>query len=90
MSANIPIYGIEKKDLKEFTTTEKDMRKGQNRFPPAQMRLKSEDLLKESVEQQQKSEVIDTAFTVDNYNEQVELRNMQYQESKKFDKTEEE
>jgi indole-3-glycerol phosphate synthase len=50
MNANVPIFGIEKKDLKEFTTTEKDMRKGQNRFPPTQMRIKAEDLLKETVE----------------------------------------
>jgi hypothetical protein len=86
MNANLPIFGIEKKDLKDFTTTEKDMNKGQNRFPPTQMRLKGEDLLKETVEVA-KNDVIDTTFTVDNYNEQVELRNMQYQESKKFENT---
>lgn len=51
------------------------------------MRLKSEDLLKESGDQTGKSEVLETNFTVDNYNEQVELRNMQYQESKKFENT---
>lgn len=63
------------------------MRRGQNRFPPDQMRLRQEDLLKETQQQQQKLDAADTAFTVDNYNEQVELRNMQYQESKKFENT---
>ena len=53
------------------------------------MRLKGEDLLKEAVVEA-KNDVIDTTFTVDNYNEQVELRNIQYQESKKFEKTEDE
>jgi hypothetical protein len=30
---NIPIYGIKSKDLREFTTTEKDMEKGVSRIP---------------------------------------------------------
>lgn len=34
LQANLPIFGIEKSHLKDFTTTEKDMKKGQNRFPP--------------------------------------------------------
>jgi len=33
-SQNIPIFGIEAKDLRDFTTTEKDMRRGTSRFPP--------------------------------------------------------
>jgi hypothetical protein len=28
INANLPIYGIDKKDLKDFTTTEKDMKRG--------------------------------------------------------------
>ena len=31
--ANIPIYGIKQKDLREFTTTEKDLEKGLSRIP---------------------------------------------------------
>lgn len=46
--ANLPIFGIDKSNLKEFTTTEKDMKKGQNRFPPNQFRIRSEDLLREA------------------------------------------
>jgi len=35
MNQNLPIFGIDKANLKDFTTTEKDFKKGQNRFPPA-------------------------------------------------------
>lgn len=48
MNANLPIYGIDKGNLKDFTTTEKDFKKGQNRYPPSQFRIKSEDLLREA------------------------------------------
>lgn len=34
LQLNLPIYGIERPNLKEFTTTEKDAKRGQNRFPP--------------------------------------------------------
>lgn len=30
---NLPVYGVTTKDLKDFTTTEKDMKKQVNRFP---------------------------------------------------------
>jgi len=30
---NLPIYGIKNKDLREFTTTEKDLDKGISRIP---------------------------------------------------------
>ena len=44
----MPIFGIEKANLKEFTTTERDAKRGQNRFPPLQFRLKAEDILGEA------------------------------------------
>lgn len=44
--ANCPVYGVVTKDLKDFTTTEKDMKKEISRFPPPEYRLLSEDLLK--------------------------------------------
>jgi hypothetical protein len=45
MQENLPVFGIEKSSLSNFTTTEKDMKRGTSRFPPAQYRLKSEDIL---------------------------------------------
>jgi hypothetical protein len=30
---NLPVYGIKNKDLREFTTTEKDLEKGISRIP---------------------------------------------------------
>jgi len=42
---NLPIFGIQKSNLREFTTTEKDMKKLISKFPPAQFRLKDEDVL---------------------------------------------
>jgi hypothetical protein len=32
---NLPIFGVESTNLQAFTTTEKDMKKGQSRFPPS-------------------------------------------------------
>jgi hypothetical protein len=43
---NVPIYGVQSKDLKDFTTTEKDLKKGISRFPLENQRVRSEDLLK--------------------------------------------
>ena len=45
MQDNLPIFGIDKSNLTDFTTTEKDMKRLQSRFPPPQYRLKAEDTL---------------------------------------------
>ena len=42
---NLPIYGIQKDKLAEFTTVEKDFKRGINRFPPIEFRLVEEDVL---------------------------------------------
>lgn len=34
LQINLPIFGIEKNDLREFTTTERDMKRQISRFPP--------------------------------------------------------
>jgi hypothetical protein len=34
MQINVPIFGIEKNDLRDFTTTERDAKRGISRFPP--------------------------------------------------------
>ena len=44
---NLPIYGIDKEKLVEFTTTEKDMKRMVTRFPPSQFRLAAEDIISE-------------------------------------------
>mmetsp|Transcript_23184 Transcript_23184/g.17611 ORF Transcript_23184/g.17611 Transcript_23184/m.17611 type:complete len:165 (+) Transcript_23184:141-635(+) len=44
---NLPIFGINKNNLVNYTTTEKDMKKGQTRFPSPSLRVKEEDLVKE-------------------------------------------
>ena len=41
---NVPIFHVTSKDLKDFTTTEKDMKKQVSKFPLMDMRNTSEDL----------------------------------------------
>ena len=41
---NIAIFYTDAKDLKEFTTTEKDMKSGRSRFPPSNLLSTEEDL----------------------------------------------
>jgi len=36
---NVPIYGIDKANLRDFTTTEKDAKKGLSKFPPMNVLL---------------------------------------------------
>ena len=31
---NLPIFGVDQSNLSQFTTTEKDMKRGQSKFPP--------------------------------------------------------
>jgi hypothetical protein len=44
---NLPIFGISKPNLRDYTTTEKDMKRGQSRMPSPSLRMKDEDLLKD-------------------------------------------
>jgi hypothetical protein len=46
---NLPIFGIMKPNLRDYTTTEKDMKKGQTRFPSPSLRIREEDLIKEDI-----------------------------------------
>jgi len=41
---NCPVYHTTNKDLKDFTTTENDAKKGVSRFPPEDYRMANEDL----------------------------------------------
>ena len=36
---NLPVYGIEKEKLQDFTTTEKDFKRGISKFPPKHLRI---------------------------------------------------
>jgi len=57
---NLPIFGVPRSNLLEFTTTEKDKNRGTSRFPPQQFRLVEEDLLRDAKETQMlKAEVMD-------------------------------
>jgi hypothetical protein len=65
------------------------MKRGTSRFPPNQFRIKSEDVIRESDTQMVKAEIIDSAFALmEDYHENVQIRNQMYQESKNFEKTE--
>ena len=46
-SFNLPIYGIQNTNLRDYTTTEKDMKRGVSRMPPSQLRLHEEDIMKQ-------------------------------------------
>ena len=47
---NLPVYGIKSKDLREFTTTEKDLERGISRIPLQLSRLLEEDILDQQTE----------------------------------------
>ena len=42
---NLPVFGIFKMKLDEFTTTEKDMLRGKSRFPDLSLRMWGSDLV---------------------------------------------
>ena len=47
LKVNLPIYGIKNKDLREFTTTEKDVDKMISRIPLVLARMYEEDVITE-------------------------------------------
>jgi hypothetical protein len=52
---NLPIFGIDKSSLTDFTTTEKDMKRMVSRFPPPNLRIKTEDLINKAASQETSS-----------------------------------
>jgi hypothetical protein len=48
---NLRIFDIQEKDLKGFTTTEKDRKRKYDKFPPLQFRNKNEDVCEEQGDQ---------------------------------------
>lgn len=74
---NVPIYGVQSKDLKDFTTTEKDIKKGVSRFPLESMRVRSEDLMKVDEKTPEVKEV-STPTPTDDYDALKKIRGQQY------------
>ena len=72
---NLMIFDIPEKDLKGFTTTEKDRTRGVDRYPPIQFRNKSDDIAPEQQEER-KEETKDMG-----YDEALALRKMQQEET---------
>ena len=65
---NVPVFRTQSKDLKDFTTTERDMKKQINRFPSNDYRAYNEDLFQlatPGLQHQQSSTVIDTMDNID-------------------------
>lgn len=46
--ANLPVFDIQENHLKNFTTTEKDVKRGIDKFPPNDYRNPIDDLLDEA------------------------------------------
>ena len=58
------------------------MKRGVSRFPPAQFRLKEEDLMKESDATAKAAEQDSNAWTLmDDYQQNLQIRKMQFQET---------
>ena len=55
MQENLPIFGIDKDKLSEFTTIEKDMKRGISKFPPSSYRLLIENVLETTVQDTKQS-----------------------------------
>ena len=68
MNKNLPIFDIPEKNLKGFTTTEKDKMRGVDRNPPDNFRNTTGDLLKEETKIEQTPQAKDVDFgQIDNY-----------------------
>ena len=66
LKKNLPIYGIKNKDLREFTTTEKDRDKGISRIPLTMTRLREEDVVADD-DDSSLSLTVDSPEALENY-----------------------
>ncbi len=92
-SKNLPIFGVPNKTLTDFTTTEKDHKRGRSRYPPKQFRLLEEDIIDEDAKGQPQDQIKqDEAFecVIDDLKGNLELRGQQYAESKQTQEYEDE
>jgi len=78
MSKNLPIYHINEANLKGFTTTEKDKKRGVDRMPPIEFRNRKSDIVQEeAVDEKSKPENID-------FEQGKALRDQQYNYTKDY------
>jgi len=74
-NSNCPIFCIQAKDLKDFTTTEKDMKKSISRFPTSEYRNFAEDLLDNQTPQLKKSQTSEKE--TEDYDSKQDIRKKQ-------------
>lgn len=68
MKSNLPIYGIDSKDLKNFTTTEKDKIKGKSRIPDKKYLMETEEItIKEETASENPSTVSTNEWDTEDY-----------------------
>lgn len=73
---NLPIYGIKNKDLREFTTTEKDLEKGISRIPLQLARIFEEDVIEnhQDASKSVSAKLSEPLEILDNYTKVMEHR----------------
>jgi hypothetical protein len=83
----LQIFDIQEKDLKGFTTTEKDRKRGVDRFPPLGFRNKEEDLYDDAAEESKNDAIKDKEME---YDEALDLRKQQQEETQNLKENPEE
>jgi hypothetical protein len=82
---NLHIFDIQEKDLKGFTTTEKDRKRGVDRFPPIQFRNRADDFCDEQAEETKEEPTKEMG-----YDEALALRKLQQEETQNLKENPEE
>lgn len=80
---NLPIYGIKNKNLREFTTTEKDRDKGLSRIPLRLARIYEEDIIED--QDMVMSNVSEELDILETYKFDMEHRKQAFSLSKRSD-----
>ena len=77
---NLPIYGIRNKELREYTTNEKDCEKGISRIPLQLARIYEEDIIEETAAKTSEQSVMlmEPLEILDNYTKVLEHRSQAY------------
>jgi len=73
---NLPIYAVPTKDLRDYTTTEKDFKKNVSKHPLDSHRITDEDLLKETPVEKM-TRAYSELSTADDFDEKVKIRGKQ-------------